>query len=298
MVGSGVTGAEFAHGYLGLGVRGRPGLLRDRVLPGEDADAAEVIEDVFRRRGMQVLNREPGGRRSAYGGRGRGDRSRTAASVEGSHCLLAVGSVPNTAGLGLDGGRRRARPRPATSRSTGSPGPRCAGVYAAGDCTGVLPLASVAAMQGRIAMWHALGDAVSPINLKAVAANIFTDPEIATVGYSAEGDSTPATMQAKTIMLPLATNARAKMEHLADGFVKLFARPRHRHRRRRGRGGPEGVRADLPGRAGGAAEAHRRPGRQRLHHLPVDERLDRRGRPPAPRAGLTRVASPGPRHGS
>ena len=56
------------------------------------------------------------------------------------------------------------------------------GIYAAGDCTGVLPLASVAAMQGRIAMWHALGDAVAPLNVRGVAANIFTEPEIATVG--------------------------------------------------------------------------------------------------------------------
>ncbi len=42
------------------------------------------------------------------------------------------------------------------------------GVYAAGDCTGVLMLASVAAMQGRIAMWHFLGDTVHPLDLKKV----------------------------------------------------------------------------------------------------------------------------------
>src|SRR3712207_3549122 len=58
------------------------------------------------------------------------------------------------------------------------------GVYAAGDCTGVLMLASVAAMQGRIAMWHSLGDAVTPLNLKAVSSNVFTAPEIATVGWT------------------------------------------------------------------------------------------------------------------
>ena len=45
-------------------------------------------------------------------------------------------------------------------------------------------LASVAAMQGRIAMWHALGEAVTPLRLKTVAANVFTHPEIATVGIS------------------------------------------------------------------------------------------------------------------
>ena len=65
------------------------------------------------------------------------------------------------------------------------------GIYAAGDCTGVLMLASVAAMQGRIAMWHSLGDGVPPLRLKTVSANVFTHPEIATVGIS-QARSTPA----------------------------------------------------------------------------------------------------------
>jgi pyruvate/2-oxoglutarate dehydrogenase complex dihydrolipoamide dehydrogenase (E3) component len=225
VVGSGVTGAELAHGYLGLGAQVVLVSSRDRVLPGEDADAAEVIENVFRRRGMEVLNRSRAAAVRRVGGSGDGvvvtlEDGRT---VEGSHCLLAVGSIPNTEGIGLAEAGVDLTPSghievDRVSRT------QVRGVYAAGDCTGVLPLASVAAMQGRIAMWHALGDAVSPINLKAVAANIFTDPEIATVGYS-EKEIHEGAMQAKTIMLPLATNARAKMEHLGDGFVKLFARP-------------------------------------------------------------------------
>jgi NAD(P)H dehydrogenase (quinone) len=224
VVGSGVTGAELAHGYLGLGA---PVVLvssRDRVLPGEDADAAEVIEDVFRRRGMEVLNRSRAAAvRRTSGGDGVVVDLEDGRSVEGSHCLLAVGSVPNTGGIGLvKAGIELTESGHIEVDRVSRTGVR--GVYAAGDCTGVLPLASVAAMQGRIAMWHALGDAVSPINLKAVAANIFTDPEIATVGYS-EREIREGKMEAKTIMLPLATNARAKMEHLSDGFVKLFARP-------------------------------------------------------------------------
>jgi len=95
-------------------------------------------------------------------------------------------------------------------------------IYAAGDCTGVLMLASVAAMQGRTAMWHALGDAVTPLNLHAVSSNVFTDPEIATVGWT-QNDVTEGS---DTIMvkLPLSTNARAKMQGVSDGFIKLFAR--------------------------------------------------------------------------
>jgi dihydrolipoamide dehydrogenase len=84
-------------------------------------------------------------------------------------------------------------------------------------------LASVAAMQGRIAMWHALGEAVQPIRLSHVAATIFTEPEIATVGISEQAvtDGEPDVMIVK---LPLATNARAKMQGFRDGFIKLFAR--------------------------------------------------------------------------
>ncbi|MDQ1710421.1 MAG: hypothetical protein QOG49_1806, partial [Frankiaceae bacterium] len=99
-----------------------------------------------------------------------------------------------------------------------------AGVYAAGDCTGVLMLASVAAMQGRIAMWHALGEAVQPLRLDTVSATVFTDPEIAAVGVS-QADIESGAVVATTIKLALATNARAKMQGITDGFVKLYARP-------------------------------------------------------------------------
>jgi dihydrolipoamide dehydrogenase len=97
-------------------------------------------------------------------------------------------------------------------------------VYAAGDCTGVLMLASVAAMQGRIAMWHALGEAVLPLRLKTVSATVFTHPEIATVGIQ-ERAIASGEVPARTVTMPLASNARAKMQGLSDGFVKLFCRP-------------------------------------------------------------------------
>jgi dihydrolipoamide dehydrogenase len=85
-------------------------------------------------------------------------------------------------------------------------------------------LASVAAMQGRIAMWHFLGDAVSPLDLKRVSSNVFTAPEIATVGWSQQAVDR-GEIQANQALLPLAGNARAKMQGIHDGFVKLFCRP-------------------------------------------------------------------------
>ena len=88
----------------------------------------------------------------------------------------------------------------------------------------MLLLASVAGMQGRIAMWHALGEAVAPLRLKTVAANVFTHPEIATVGIGYDAIAS-GEVPARTVTLPLATNARAKMQGQRDGFVKIYCRP-------------------------------------------------------------------------
>ncbi len=222
VVGSGVTGAEFASAFHALGTDVVLVSSRDRVLPGEDADAAELIEGVFRGRGMTVMSKS----RAESAVRTADGVAVTLADgrvVEGSHVLMAVGSVPSTQGLGLaEAGIRLTASGHIEVDKVSRTSAR--GVYAAGDCTGVLPLASVAAMQGRIAMSHALGDAVSPISLRSVASNIFTAPEIATVGHG-EDSLRAEDVRFSTATLPLARNPRAKMLGMSDGFVKLFAHP-------------------------------------------------------------------------
>ncbi|KGA14482.1 hypothetical protein GM51_17160 [freshwater metagenome] len=222
VVGSGVTGAEFAGAYQALGSQVTLVSSRDQVLPGEDSEAAKVVQDVFAKRGMKVLSQSRAVQVT---------RTESGVSVElssgkvitGSHCLMAVGSLPNTENIGLT----------QVGISTNEAGfievdkvsrTSVRGVYAAGDCTGVMMLASVAAMQGRIAMWHALGDAVHPLNLETVSSNVFTDPEIATVGVS-QADVDSGSELANVFNLPLATNARAKMQGISEGFVKIFCRP-------------------------------------------------------------------------
>ncbi|WP_051275072.1 NAD(P)H-quinone dehydrogenase [Cellulomonas sp. URHD0024] len=220
VVGSGVTGAEFAGAYTSLGAEVVLVSSRDRVLPGEDADAAQLLEDVFKARGMTVMSqsRASGAVRTADGVEVTLADGRV---VEGSHVLFAVGSIPTSRGLGLEeaGVRLTASGHievDKVSRTT------VRGVYAAGDVTGVLPLASVAATQGRLAMAHALGDAVAPLSLRGVSSNIFTLPEIATVGFS-EAHMQEQGVKYSVSMLPLARNPRAKMLGVRDGFIKLFA---------------------------------------------------------------------------
>ena len=221
VVGSGVTGAEFASAYTALGSKVTLISSRDQVLPGEDADAAAVIEDVFTRNGMTLLSKS-----RAESVKATKDGVVATLSdgreIHGSHCLMAVGSIPNTADIGLEeagvqlteSGHIRVNRVARTSVPS---------IYAAGDCSDFLPLASVASMQGRSAVFHAMGDAVNPTELRNVTSNIFTQPEIATVGWT-QKQIEDGIAQGDIYKLPLSSNPRAKMMGIKDGFVKLFAR--------------------------------------------------------------------------
>ncbi|BBY79783.1 NAD(P)H-quinone dehydrogenase [Mycolicibacterium pulveris] len=222
VVGSGVTGAEFVNAYTELGVKVTVVASRDQILPHEDSDAAGVLEEVFASRGVTLVKNA---RAESVTRTGTGVQvtMTDGHTVEGSHALMTVGSVPNTSGLGLERVGIELGPGDylkvdRVSRTT------VPGIYAAGDCTGLMLLASVAAMQGRIAMYHALGEALEPIRLRTVAAAVFTRPEIAAVGVP-QSRIDDGSVPARTIMLPLNTNPRAKMSSLRRGFVKIFCRP-------------------------------------------------------------------------
>ncbi|HJT92911.1 MAG TPA: NAD(P)H-quinone dehydrogenase [Mycobacterium sp.] len=224
VVGSGVTGAEFVNAYTELGVKVTVVASRDQILPHEDSDAAAVLEDALASRGVTLVKNARADKVTRDGdGNGIRVTMTDGRTVEGSHALMTVGSVPNTSGLGLDRvgielGKGDYLKVDRVSRTS------VPGIYAAGDCTGLMLLASVAAMQGRIAMYHALGEGLEPIRLRTVAAAVFTRPEIAAVGVP-QSKIDDGSVPARTVMLPLNTNARAKMSGLRRGFVKIFCRP-------------------------------------------------------------------------
>lgn len=220
VVGSGATGAEFANAFIRFGSDVQLVSSRDLILPTEDPDAAQVIEEVFERRGMTILRRsravscdrtQDGVVIGLKGG----------SQVEGSHVLFTVGQVPVSRGIGLEVAEVGTNDWGGIDVDTVGRSSNHR-VYAAGDVVGRVMLASVAAMQGRTAMWHALGQAVQPIQWDAVAGTIFTDPEVATVGRS-EDELADAGMSIETARLDFKSNPRAKMVHGTDGFVKVHA---------------------------------------------------------------------------
>ena len=219
VIGSGVTGAEFASAYRALGSEVTLISSRDKVLPGNDEDAADLIERVFRRNGINIQSKT---RADKVVNTGEGVEVTLADGtvIKGSHCLMAVGAIPNTEGLGLEeagvilteSGHVEVNKVARTSR---------ANVYAVGDCTNFLPLASVSAMQGRTAVFHTMGDVAAPTELRNVASNVFTTPEIASVGWM-EKDIAAGLVNGRVEKIELHTNPRAKMLGIEDGFIKVI----------------------------------------------------------------------------
>ncbi len=221
VVGSGVTGAEFVSAFAELGVEVTMVASRDRILPHDDADAADVLETVLEGLGVHL---EKDARVDHVENTGDGVVVYTTdgREIKGSHVMMSIGSIPNTADLNLEAAGVETTPSghihvDRVSRTN------VAGIYAAGDCTDLMPLASVAAQQGRTAVDHALGEGVTPIRLKTVGNAVFTRPEIAAVGVT-EQQIRNGEVEAEIYKLPLSTNPRAKMRSLQHGFVKIFAR--------------------------------------------------------------------------
>jgi pyruvate/2-oxoglutarate dehydrogenase complex dihydrolipoamide dehydrogenase (E3) component len=225
VIGSGVTGVELVHMFTSLGAEVSLVVSRQQVLPGKDPEVAAVLEDEFLRRGVHLLK---GARATSIdvGTEGVVVHCHDGRAVTGSHVLLAVGSVPNSDGLGLERAGVEVAPSghvPINHHcQTNVPH-----IYAAGDLSGKLPLSSVATMQGRkIAEHVVMGHTAAHRHLtydKAPSA-VFTDPEIADVGL-AEADAFATGRKIRVTKVPFSSSARALITGDTRGFVKIVSDP-------------------------------------------------------------------------
>jgi dihydrolipoamide dehydrogenase len=225
VIGSGVTGVEFTHMFDSLGSKVTLLVSRQQVLPIKDAEVAAVLETAFLERGIALLK---GARATAI--ERDGDTVRVSCEdgrvVEGSHTVLAVGSVPNTEDLGLadvgvelDAGGYVVVNHNCLS-SVGH-------IYAIGDISGMLPLSSVAAMQGRKIAEHLMGMHNRPhrnLDYQKAASAVFTEPEIADVGL-AEAEAFASGSKIRVTKVPFSSNAKALIKGDPRGFVKIVSDP-------------------------------------------------------------------------
>ena len=225
VIGSGVTGVEFVHMFSSLGSQVTLIVSRQQVLPQKDAEVAAALEEELLGRGVRLLK---GARAVGIDVDGaqvavRCDDGRVA---QGSHALLAIGSVPNSEGLGLEAA--------GVAVDAGGYVPidgRCRTnvphIYAAGDLSGKLPLSSVASMQGRKIAEEVMGihrRTERELDYDKAASAIFTVPEIADVGL-AEADAFAEGRKVRVTKVPFSGSPKALIESHTKGFVKIVSDP-------------------------------------------------------------------------
>jgi dihydrolipoamide dehydrogenase len=227
VIGSGVTGVEFVHMFSSFGAEVTLVVSRQQVLPGKDPEVAAVLEEEFMRRGVKLLM---GARAEAIERTEDGEhvvvRCDDGRSVTSTHAVLAIGSIPNTDGLGLEsagvesdaGGYIPINHHCVTSVPH---------IYAAGDISGKLPLSSVASIQGRKVAEHAMGLHTREhrhLDYDKAASAIFTEPEIADVGL-AEAEAFSSGRKIRVTKVPFSATAKAMINADTRGFVKIISDP-------------------------------------------------------------------------
>ena len=225
VVGSGVTGVEFVHMFSSFGAEVSLVVSRQQVLPAKDPEVAAVLEDDFLRRGVRLLK---GARATSLDREGdevvvRCDDGRV---VRSSHAVLAIGSVPNTKGLGLEAVGVELDPAGYVNIN-GHCQSNLPHIYAAGDVSGKLPLSSVASMQGRRVAEHVMGlhkGTHRHLDYDKAASAIFTEPEIADVGL-AEADAFAVGRKIRVTKVPFSATPKALINNDSRGFVKIISDP-------------------------------------------------------------------------
>jgi len=230
IIGSGVTGVEFTHMFSSFGCEVTLIVSRQQVLPSKDPEVAAALEADFIARGVHLLK---GAKASAISRVAEADGNTTVVvdctdgrKVRASHVLMCIGSIPSSGGLGLDAaGIEVDAAGYVPINQHGQTNVRH--IYAAGDLSGKLPLASVAAMQGRKVAEHVMGLQAREhrhLDYDKAASAIFTEPEIADVGL-AEADAFATGRKVRVTKVPFASTAKALIQGDTRGFVKIVSDP-------------------------------------------------------------------------
>lgn len=225
VLGGGAVAAEFAQFFARFGVRVTLVQRSPHILHEFDSDAAEVIEEVFRREGMTVYTatkildaRKTGSHKEVvFEHNGRSVR------VQADEVFYALGRRPNIASLGLDKiGVQVEYERIATDHHMQSSVPH---VYAAGDCTGLHEIVHIAIQQGEIAAHNiAHPERRKRMDYRLLSEIIFTEPQVAVVGLT-EKRAHVRNINYLVAKYPFNDHGKSLIMEARDGFVKLLAEP-------------------------------------------------------------------------
>jgi len=218
VIGGGVIGCEFASFFQPLGVEVTVVEVLPQILAGVEPRVVREFRRLVEREGITFHT----GRRVA--GIDYRDDQVTATlddgtAIEADLVLVSVGRAPQTAGIGLEAAGVELTPQGhiVVDDLLRTANPR---IWAAGDCIGGLQLAHLGSAEGARAVENALGVGVRPMDRTVVPSCIYTHPEIATVGLSAEA-ATAAGREVRVGQARFVGNGKAVGENEPDGLVHL-----------------------------------------------------------------------------
>ena len=215
VIGSSVVALELAQAFERLGSKVTI-LARNTLFFREDPAIGEAVTAAFRAEGIDV--REHARASQVVYANGEFVLATEQGDVRADKLLVATGRTPNTHRLALDAAGIAVNAQRAIAvdkgMRTGHPN-----IFAAGDCTDQPQLVYVAAAAGtRAAINMTGGDAT--LDLTAMPAVVFTDPQIATAGYS-EAQAHHAGIDTDSRLLTLDNVPRALANFDTRGFIKL-----------------------------------------------------------------------------
>ena len=224
VVGAGVIGLELGSVWRRLGSQVTVVEFLDRIVPGIDGEVARQFQRLLEKQGIafklasKVTGVANSGKRltatiePAAGG--------AAETIEADVVLVAIGRVPYTEGLGLEGAGvktdNRGRVVVDAHFATSVPG-----IYAIGDVIAGPMLAHKAEDEG-VAAAEIIAGHAGHVNYDVIPSVIYTYPEVASVGKTEE-ELKEAGVAYNAGKFPFTANGRAKVNQTTDGFVKILA---------------------------------------------------------------------------
>lgn len=223
VIGGGVIGMEMATVYSDLGSQVTVIEAMDRILPGMDKEISQNLKMIMKKRGVDIhasatvkeIQRTGTTLVCHYEEKGK------PAEAEADGILISVGRRPDTRQLfaeELSGQVLNERGILQVDEHYQTPLP---GIYAAGDAIGGVQLAHVATAEGIRAVEHMFGLPASQ-NLSVIPSCVYTDPEIACVGMTAD-EAKAAGIEAATGKYIMSVNGKSVLTRQERGFIKLVA---------------------------------------------------------------------------
>jgi dihydrolipoamide dehydrogenase len=226
VLGGGVIGCEFASAYGRFGTKVTILEMADQICPTEDHETVAELTKALKKQNCEILVSTKTKSIIAKG-------NKVEVIIDGENAprmfdkvLLSVGRSPNVENIGLEKVGVKLDERGFISVDLKTYQTSVPGIYAVGDVIPTPQLAHTGSAEALFAVDIIAGKKRHPINYLTNPAAIYTYPEIASIGYTEE-QLKKTGRNYKAAKFPFTAIAKARIDDIADGFVKILVDPKY-----------------------------------------------------------------------